>query len=397
MRSPKSVCLMVTNEVTAVTFYRGYLRFLKDRGWDVSVVAASTGRLQELAEDEGVRAFDLPMRRDPALMHDLVSLIRAVALLRRLRPEVVVAATPKAGLIAMIAAWATGVPVRVYQLWGLRLETERGWRRALFTLLERIAGKLATQVVANSQSLAEEARRLHLSATVDVLGPGSSHGVDLDFFDSKNAGIPPADSATMRRVSECAESVVIGYVGRVHRDKGVDTLLDAVSLLAGQGIPLVLLVVGPIEDVLLKERIEEVSMPNLTIVMTGPVSDPRPYFLLMHVHVLPTRREGFPNVVLEAGALGVPTITTLATGARDSVVNNVTGILVPVDDVVQMSREIGNITSSVTQRAMFSENARAHVAANYGRDTIFDLQEKNLNGLRETKSLEVSGLEGESS
>jgi len=382
MRNPKSICLMVTSEITAVTFYKGYLQFLRRGGWDVTVVGSSSGRLEQLAEEEGVSAFNLAMQRDPAPAQDLRSLAQAVLFLWRAKPEVVVAATPKAGLLGMIAARLTGVPIRVYQLWGLRLETEHGLRRRIFTVLERLACALATQVVANSRSLAEEAIRLRLSPTVEVLGPGSSHGVDLAHFDPERVDIPPADQRTLDQIRGNREAIVIGYVGRVHRDKGVEILLEAVLLVAEKGRPITLLVIGPIEDDILERRLSANLVPNLNIVMVGSVDDPRPYFLLMDIHVLPTRREGFPNVVLEAAALGIPTITTLATGARDSVVHQTTGVLVPVDDPYSMSIEIENLALDTAKREEYSVKAKLHAAANFERTAIFRLQERNLTALR---------------
>lgn len=367
---------MVTSEMSARAFYPGYPALLAARGWDVSLVCSSDGGLAEFAEAEGVRAFDLPMRRDPSPRRDLVSGWRAVGLLRRIRPEVLVVSTPKAALLGLLAGWITRVPVRIYQIWGLRHETESGARRALLTALERLAGRLATQVVANSRSLAAEVDASGISRAVVVLGLGSATGIDVDYFDPKLTDIPPVESAA--RSALRADVPTVGFVGRIHRDKGIDTLLAAAELFVRDGRPLDLLLVGPPENAELEERIRAMASPSLTVVRVPAVKDTRPYFLAMDVHCLPTRREGFPTVVLEASSLGVTTVTTDATGARDSVVDGVTGRIVPVDDAVRLAAVLEELADDPTERARLGAGARAWVVENFARAKVLDLQEKNL-------------------
>ncbi|MBH0008127.1 glycosyltransferase family 4 protein [Salinibacterium sp. SWN1162] len=369
---------MVTDEVTAVTFLRGYLGFLKAKGWDVSVVASSTGRLEELARAEGVSSENLPMKRNPAPIRDFLSLLNAVRLLLRLRPKAVVAATPKAGLIGMIAARLTGVPVRIYQIWGLRLETEKGLRRVLFLSLERLAARLATQVVANSQSLADEVRRLGISSTPFVLGSGSSHGVDLRRFDREAGDLRDGNLPTHETLGLSEGEFTVGYVGRVHRDKGLASLLAAVQSLCDTGIKINLLVVGPNEDSSLAHALADANGENLRVASVGPVADTRPYFLLMNVHCLPTRREGFPNVVLEAAALGVATITTSATGARDSVIPEETGLIVSVDDSAELAGALARFATDPQWGVALGESARVNAVLKYDQRTVLALQERNL-------------------
>lgn len=377
-RQPKSVCLMVTHESTANVFYRHYLEFLRESGWTVSIVTSSLGTLRELGNREGVAAYDLPMRREPSPLRDAVSLVRAVILLLRLRPEVIVAATPKAGLLGMVAGWLTRVPVRVYQLWGLRLETETGWRRALFIILEKTAARLATQVVANSTSLAQEAEALGIGNSMTVLGEGSSHGVDLEYFDRTNVDIPELPPDVAEKLAERPDALTVGFVGRVHRDKGVDTLIEAVERCVRSGIDVNLLIVGSSEDENIEALMSRPSVPGLVIVRVGPVSDTRPFFLAMDLHCLPTMREGFPNVVLEASALGIPTITTTATGARDSVRAGVTGIIVKAgssEDLADAISSLGNDRSRIT---LMGKKARAWVSRSFGKKRMWLLQEENL-------------------
>ncbi|GHD41708.1 glycosyltransferase family 1 protein [Mycetocola manganoxydans] len=376
--STKSVCLIVTAEVTATTFYRGYLAYLRRSGWDVTLIASSDGNLEELGHSEGVQVVNVPMRRDPSPGDDLVSLVRLFKQLKRLKPDVVVTATPKAGLLGTLSALLARVPVRVYQLWGIRFETETGPKRAMLKLLESWSIRFSTQVVANSDSLARRAADLGLlgrKQTV-VLGPGSSHGVDLERF-SADAEFPTVDSATAKFLARRPSALVIGFVGRVHPDKGIRTLLQALEICARQALDVRLLVVGAFESA---DVVTQIEQSQIETHLVGSVDDTRPYLRAMNIHCLPTRREGFPNVVLEAAAMGLATVASDATGAIDSVVDGETGLLFVTDDAESLARAITRLAVDKDLRSRLGTRARAHVEANFKREKIWSLQEANLSG-----------------
>lgn len=378
MKNPpsKSVCLIVTNEISAITFYRGYLRFLRERGWHVTLVASGSQRLLELAQEEGVDVQLLPMEREPAPFRDLRSLCSAIRLLRALSPSVLVFATPKASLIGAVAGRLTRVPVRVYQLWGLRLETTKGLGRRVFTVLEKITTRCSTHVVANSRSLADEAVALGIATHVTTLGEGSSHGVDIERYAPARIAEHEVPQAVSDRIGGLP---VVGYIGRVHRDKGVDVLLDALEIVRSRGLAVALLIVGPNEDSALAARIDDSPDDGLVIVSAGGVDDVRPYLNRMDFLCLPTYREGFPNVVLEAAAAGRATITTTATGARDSVIDGETGLLVTPGDALGLADAIEQLLNDEGRRATLGENARLRVEQHFRQVDVFGQQEAFLN------------------
>jgi glycosyltransferase involved in cell wall biosynthesis len=377
--SSKSVCLIVTAEITATTFYRNYLAYLRSAGWDVSLIASSDGNLGAFGRSEGIHVVDVPMRREPSPVSDVMSLIRLFLAIKKLRPEVVVTATPKAGLLGTIAARMARVPVRVYQLWGLRFETETGVKRSVLKTLESWSIGFSTQVVANSASLARRARDLGLMGRtpVVVLGPGSSHGVDLDRF-SSDAEIPPVDSATSNFIAHNPAALVVGFVGRVHPDKGIHTLLEALEICRQQGLDLRLLVVGAFES---DRVVADLRQSAIATHLVGGVADTRPYLQCMDIHCLPTRREGFPNVVLEAGAMGLVTIASDATGAVDSVINGHSGLLFRTDDSHDLAAALELLGSKPELRRRLGAQARAHVQATFSREVIWGLQERYLTEL----------------
>lgn len=351
--APRAV-VASTVPVTAATFYRETLAELRSRGYEVHVVTSPGPQVASLVDlVHAVHA--LPMHRGVAPLKDLVGLVRWIVLLLRLRPEVVLGGTPKAGLLSMLAAWVTRVPRRTYLLQGLRLEGSTGTQRRLLAVLERVASHCSQRVVAVSPSLAREYERLGLNAGREVVVPhhGSSHGVDTDHF------VPVAgDPDLAARIGLAPDVPVVAFIGRLTADKGPDTLIRALTEVAAHGTRLQLLVLGAQDEPdsqLYLTRLEQLG-DHVTVLVLGHFDDVRPYLALSDLLVLPTKREGMPNVVLEAAAMGKPAVTTTATGAVDSVVEGVTGLLVGPDDGDAMGRAIERL---VTDRELREQMGRA--------------------------------------
>lgn len=378
VKNAKTVVLLVTVESTALAFYRGYLRYLVDRGWNVVVGAnSSSDRLRVMAQEEGARFIHVNWKREPALFSDIYWLFKVAWILRKLRPNTVVSATPKAGLIGTLAATLARVPVRIYQLWGLRLETTKGLFRALLIMLEWLTSRVATQVVANSRSLARRFEVLGLAreGSVVVLGNGSSHGVDIDRFDPDVE--VELDPQTQKFLDENPANLTVVFVGRLHKDKGVDTLLSAVALAAKNGVSARLLLVGGDEGASLSCQIEELGEKVVHVV--GRVEDVRPYIQNADILCLPSLREGFPNVVLEAASLGVPAVVSDATGVVDSVINEETGRIFPVGDAESLAEALRELAVDPEKIESLGKNARAWILQDFEQHYVWSLQASNLN------------------
>jgi glycosyltransferase involved in cell wall biosynthesis len=332
--SPGRIVYGITVPQSAATLLRGQLGWFREQGWDVHLVTSPGGPLETVAERERVTIHPLAMERDTDLRRDLVALVRWVRLLRRLRPDVLNVGTPKAGLLGTIAGWVTRVPRRVYILRGLRLEGARSRPQlAVLWLAERLTVLLATEVVCVSHSLRDEAVRWRLFGRKDrpvVIAQGSSNGVDPDRWDQGLAGVDR--DAVRARWKVDPDDLVVGFVGRIAFAKGVQDLLEAFRSLGD--LPVKLMLLGPVEDEELGTALGELGSD--AIHADDWTFDPYEAYAGMDVFCLPTRREGFPNVVLEAALAQVPTITTTATGSRDSVVPGVTGWLVETGNVPQL-------------------------------------------------------------
>lgn len=353
----------------------GFPEHLAAHGWEVHVVASNACQSDF---SEGVTVHSIPMRRDPSLFADIKALTAWVTLLRQVRPDLVVAGTPKAGLLGMIASWLTRVPVRIYMLRGLRLETERGWRRAVLAALEKLSAGAATQVISVSRSLRRNFVEMRLAPAykVIVLGEGSSNGVELAF---------PARSPRHGRngsIETDPRALTIGFVGRIARDKGISTLLSAYREICDRGVAAELLLVGAEEPAgIVQEELRRVGLSSVDVTWLGQVTNVDPYYDCMDILCLPSRREGFPNVVLEAAAHQVPAVVSDATGCVDSVIDGVTGVVFEVDNPRSLASKLAALAGDREQRLLMGMNARRRVEQHFERSAVWRQSEEHLRGL----------------
>jgi glycosyltransferase involved in cell wall biosynthesis len=378
------IIIGITNPQTCLVL-GGRLRTLREAGFRVTLVSSSGELLTRTAALEGVESVEIPMRREIAPIADFVSLVRLWRLLYRLKPEMTEFSTPKAGLLGAIAGMLCGVPARVYFLRGLKLETCTGVKRRILLVAERLAAACSHVVLCNSDSLRNQALALGVGSEskLRLLGSGSSNGVDVERFH-------PGPGVLRRRLGLPPDAPVVGFVGRLTRDKGLPELIEAFDTILAAKPDAHLLLVGwfdTAEDALgddLRSRIKK----HPRIHLTGFVDDTAPYYQVMDVMVLPTWREGFPNVVLEAAATGIPVVTTLATGSRDAVVPEVTGLLIPPGYPVAISEAVIQLLRNPELRCRMGKAARAWVLDHYVNGRVLartvryyqSLLDQNLSG-----------------
>jgi glycosyltransferase involved in cell wall biosynthesis len=356
-----SILVGVTDAQTCLVL-KGRLRMLRESGFHVTLVSSPGDLLDRTAAELGVEAMPIPMRRTMAPIADMVSFLRLWRLLGKCRPDMVEFSTPKAGLLGSLAAWLRGVPRRVYVLRGLKLETATGVKRRILLAAERLASACAHTVLCNSESLRARALALGIAPErkLVLLGEGASQGVDTERFS-------PGPAAVRAGLGLAPGMPVIGFVGRLTRDKGVPELVEAFETIRAAAPEARLLLVGWFDEAedALDARLRARIASDPRIVRTGFVRETAPYYRAMDVMVLPTWREGFPNAVLEAAASGVPVVTTLATGSRDSVVSGLTGLLIPPGDPSAISDAVLALLRDPERRIRMGKAARAWVCEHY--------------------------------
>ena len=388
---PCHIVIGITHPQTCLNL-TGRLRALREAGFRVTLISSPGDQLEDTAVREGVAAIGLPMQREIAPLADLVSLIRLWWLLLWLRPDIAEFSTPKAGLLGSVAARFAGVPARVYMLRGLKLETSRGVKRRILLAAERVAAHCVQTVLCNSESMRTQALALGIApaAKMRVLGDGSSNGVDLERFSP--------GAASMRKWLEIpADAPVIGFVGRLTRDKGVPEMIEAFETILQRQPAARLLLLGwfdRAEDAL-AEEVRRCIASHPQILCTGFVSDTAPYYRAMDVMVLPTWREGFPNVVLEAAASGIPVVTTVCTGSCDSVLPEVTGLLIPPGYPQAISEAVLKLLADKERRLRMGEAARAWVRTHFSDQRVLTLATTFYASLN--KPAQVKGVQARSS
>ena len=366
---PPTIIVGVTHPQTCLVL-SARLRILREAGFRVFLVSGPGELLDSTAAREGVESVAIPMQRQIAPFADLVSLLRIWVLIVRLRPDLVEFSTPKAGLLGTLAAMLCGVPQRVYMLRGLKCETATGFKRRVLFAAERTAAACAHVVLCNSESLRDQALALHVAPgrKLRLLGQGSSNGVDIARF-------TPGPSQVREKLGIPRSAKVIGFVGRLTSDKGLPELIDAFDTILLAEPRAHLLLVGwfdAAEDALNYELCVRI-LRHPRIDCTGFVSDTAPYYRAMDVLVLPTWREGFPNAVLEAAASGIPVVTTISTGARDSVVPEVTGLLVPPGYPLAISEAVLKIILDPDRQHRMGRAARAWILSHYHEASVLGM------------------------
>lgn len=353
----------------SLNMLRGQLEFL-NREFEVVAVADDSGVLQEVAEREGVRTIGVPMHREISLAADCRSLVALYKLFRRERPYIVHANTPKASLLSMVAAWATRVPHRIYLVTGLRFETTHGILRFILKTMERITCLCATKVIPEGDGVKDTLRRENITRKpLQKIHNGNINGIDLEHYDRTEQVMTRA--AEIRNGSE--EFTFI-FIGRMVRDKGINELVAAFDRLNREIPATKLLLVGKFEDELdpvlpeTKQMIEK----NPKIEFAGYQNDVRPYFAAADVAVLPSYREGFPNVVIQAGAMGLAQIVTDINGCNEVVVDGRNGLIVPKQNEEALYEAMRRLTTDRELTARMAASAREMVATRFRQEDVWE-------------------------
>lgn len=343
---------------------RGQLAYMTTHGWEVWAVSSPGDTAAKVVRREGIHRFvPLAMTRRISPVQDLWGLVRWVVFLGRIRPAVVNASTPKAGLLGMVASWLLRVPTRVYVVRGARYETASGVSRQVLVWLERIAVRCSTHTVVISASLREELRSAGIGRRrpLHLIGQGSSNGIPTQALRERHTD-------AQRDVRRHSDQFTILFLGRFARDKGVLVLAEALG--SSELADVHLVTAGDQEEDLVSPWLERLEGSGMWTRFHF-VQDIAALFASVDLLVLPSYREGMGNVVLEASAVGLPVIGTTATGLRDAVVDGVTGVTVDPGDAEGLRAAIRVMRDSPDLRRQMGNAGREWVAAHFDQQGIW--------------------------
>jgi len=362
------VVFMTTSPKAVRAFFQAQIRFLASAGFEMHVITSPGGELDECRRNLGIPMHAVTMHRRITPSQDFAALVRLVRKLKQLRPEIVQTHTPKAGLLGMLAARLTGVPIRIYTINGLRFSTTSGLRRTILMAADKLGCALATDVFCVSDSLRQQAVSLGVCATgkITILGDGGSHGVDTAAFDPDLLG--SRDRRDIRGLYGLPhDAVVLSYVGRLVRDKGIIELSAAWKVLREEFPTLHLLLCGSAEqeDALPPETLRDLRSDS-RVRMAGEIrGNMAAIYAATDICVLPSYREGLPNMVLEAQAMRVPVVATRIPGTIDAVREGETGLLVAPRDPVALTEALRMLIPNDGLRYRMGAAGREFVSAHF--------------------------------
>lgn len=362
----------------------GQLEFMQNY-FEITAISADKERLEALGKTHGYSTYHIEMTRQITPWQDLKAVAKLYNYLKQEKPAIVHTHTPKAGIVGMLAAKLAGVPLRLHTVAGLPLMEATGFKCRILNSVEKLTYACATQVYPNSKGLYDFIVREKLASIekMKIIGQGSSNGIDTahfnpELYDSKQ------NEDLREKLNIKKDDFVFVFIGRLVRDKGINELVEAFRGLETRGKQSStphnlkpntchLLLVGPLEtelDPLLEETLLEIEQ-NPQIISMGYQDDVRPYLALSNALVFPSYREGFPNVVMQAGAMGLPAIVTDINGCNEIVEAEKNGIIIPSKNIKALQKAMAKLMQDNSLYKKLQQHARPMIVDRFQREDVW--------------------------
>jgi glycosyltransferase involved in cell wall biosynthesis len=350
------------------------MHFMANNGFDVLMISADGKELNEVIEKEQCRHIIVPMTRKITPLQDLKCLFQLIKIFRREKPDIVHSHTPKAGLLGMIAAKLCGVKVRIHTVAGLPLMVEKGFKYQLLKFIEKLTYASAVQVWPNSNSLMQFIIKNKLCKTskLKIIAKGSTNGIQLDRFSKENLD-EKITAEIKEQINYTKQNIYLLCIGRLVVDKGIAELVHVFTQLQKTNETLVLILVGEYEttlDPLPAGTLHEIEI-NPCIVHINWTTQVEYYMSVADFFIFPSHREGFPNVLLQAGAMGLPVICSHITGNIDIVSNNETGLVFESGNEQQMLSLLQYALLHPQLMQTMAKKLQQDIQQNYPRENIW--------------------------
>jgi len=378
----KKLIRITTVPISLDKLLSGQMKYMSSF-YDVTAVSSDPPALDKIAEKEGVKVFSVEMTRKITPLQDLKAVFKLAAFLRKEKPLIVHTHTPKAGLVGMMAAKMAKVPHRLHTVAGLPLLEAKGKKRQLLDRVEKFTYRCATKVYPNSYGLLEIIKKNNYCRPekLKVLANGSSNGIDTKHF--SNAHFSAEANAALKKSLRISDTdIVFIFVGRLVSDKGLNELAKAFEPLHAKMPQVKLLLVGNFENDLdpLSEATMKIFNQNHGVISAGYQNDVRPYFAISDALIFPSYREGFPNVVMQAGAMDLPAIVSNINGCNEIINEGVNGNIIPVKDAEAIYKAMEKMAVDVAYREKLTTNARNLIVTRYEQQVVWDaIREEYLN------------------
>ena len=384
----KKLIRITTVPISFKVLLKGQLRFMASNGFDVKGVSSEGEELKEVRENEGIVMEAINMSRKITPFQDLKSLWEMWNFLRKEKPQIVHTHTPKAGIIGMLAARLAGVPHRLHTVAGLPLMEAMGIKRKILNFVERLTYSSATRVYPNSKGLYNFILQNNFTQSnkLKIIANGSSNGINTTFFSP--AQVSEIEKITLReKLNIQPDDFVFVFVGRIVSDKGINELIKAFSELQtaknNELTGIKLLLVGGLEsylDPLNPETLAEINQ-NKDIISVGFQQDVRPFFAISDALAFPSYREGFPNVVMQAGAMGLPSIVSDINGCNEIIVEGKNGLIIPPKNVEKLKEKMLTLAKDKNLYTKLKGNSRRMIENGYEQSVVWNALLEEYEGL----------------
>lgn len=395
MKINRKLIRITTVPISLDKLLSGQLAFM-NQFYSVVGVSSDKEYLERVGKRERVKVEHIEMTRQITPFKDVISVYKLYQFFKNQKPFIVHTHTPKAGTVGMLAAKLAGVPHRLHTIAGLPLLEATGYKRKLLNLVEKATYRCATKIYPNSFGLNDIIihEKFCNADKLKVLGNGSTNGIDTSFFNAEKYSLEDRNRLK-EKWAIAPEDFVFIFVGRLVGDKGINELVEAFEKVESQKLQVVrqqvdllnesvnskdkiqkikLLLVGPLEtelDPLLSETLQEIE-ENPNIISVGFQTDVRPYFAISDALVFPSYREGFPNVVMQAGAMGLPSIVSNINGCNEIVEEGKNGTIIPVKDSSAIYDAMIKMVIDTDFRTQLHQNARPMIVSRYEQKVVWE-------------------------
>lgn len=349
------------------------MEYISQHGYEIY---ASSGRpfedFEEKEQQEKVKMFKIKhLVRPINVIYDFIAIIETVRLIRKIKPDIVHTQTPKAGMVGMFAAWLCRVPIRIHTVGGLRLIEEKGLFRKVLDLIEKITYAAATIVQPNSKALCDFIieHKYAPKRKIKVIHNGSTNGINLENFSRSKEIMTKANEIKV----DLGGAFTYIFVGRIVRDKGICELVEAFTRLYQETPHIRLLLVGNFEQDLdpLPESVYHTIKTHKAIYCSGWQDDVRPWLAVADALAFPSYREGFPNVVMQAGAMELPSVVSDINGCNEIIIEGKNGLIVPPHDASALYHGMKRIMEDKVLYNHCKQNARPLIASRYKQEDVW--------------------------
>jgi glycosyltransferase involved in cell wall biosynthesis len=370
----KKIVRITTVPQSLKILLKGQLNYIS-KYYIVIGISSSGKELQDVADEEGINVISLEMTRKITPIHDFISLIKLIFILRKLKPHYVHTHTPKAGLIGMLASWIICIPNRIHTVAGLPLMESKGFKRKLLIFVEKLTYKCSTQIYPNSRGLYDYIINniYNNPIKLKVIANGSSNGIDLDYFKSEVVDTNIINDL-YKKYNININSFIFIYIGRIVSDKGINELVKAFTNLPNNINNIKLILLGKFEsdlDPLKYDTIFEIENNN-NIIHIDFVNDVRPYLSISNCLVFPSYREGFPNVVMQAAAMNLPCIVSNINGCNEIIINEYNGIIVEKKNIDTLQNAMYRIHNDRNLYDILRKNSRPSIEKRFERNYFWE-------------------------